>query len=152
MPFNWLKRTRQTERKYNVAPIANLRVIPLRGGTTVSVVGESFYQEALETLAGGKTYDGVHMPVTALLIPEPDNPLDPNAIAVAIDGMVIGYLTRATALAYKHVATHLLRRSAVGSCTAEIRGGWRRPGGDEGYFGVLLDLAPPTFFRDQDFA
>ncbi len=36
----------------------------------------------------------------AVLVPEPANPYDVNAIAVQIDGQVVGYLPRATAQEY----------------------------------------------------
>jgi hypothetical protein len=149
--LKWFRRGTQTPKKPLRAGGIGLQVIPLRGGTTVEVVGESFHQDALEEITGGKTENSIYLPVTAMLVPEPNNPHDRNAIAVEIEGKPVGHLSREGASAYSKLAKQLLRRSAVGSCAAEIRGGWRRPGGDEGYYGVVLDLAPPTFFRDQDF-
>jgi hypothetical protein len=58
----------------------------LSGGLEVALVGESNYQEALTTIAGSKRPESVRIPTQAILMPEPDNPYDPNAVAVYIDG------------------------------------------------------------------
>src|SRR3954449_10463112 len=65
----------------------------------VQVVGESHYQDALRTLAGRIGSDGVF---TARLVPEPDNPHDPRAVAVCVDGDLakIGHLARDVAKVY----------------------------------------------------
>ncbi len=65
-------------------------------GNTVSVVGESAYQGTLERIGGGRTIDGVREPDhQAVLLPEPDNKYDPNAVRVVVlpEG-VIGYSVR----------------------------------------------------------
>jgi hypothetical protein len=117
----------------------NLMLLP--GGGDVHVVGESRYQRELQEIAGGKTREGVYLPVVAALVPEPENPADRNAIAVQIEGKKVGYLSRQDAAAYRALAQRLRDFEAIGICAGEIRGGWKRAG-DEGYFGVILTLAP----------
>jgi hypothetical protein len=111
------------------------------GWRETPIVGEASYQGAIERVAGGKREDGVDMYVLASLVPEPDNPYDRNAIAIQIDERTVGYLDREKALAYQPVAKRLRELNAIGM--GRIRGGWRRPGGDEGHFGVVIHLAPP---------
>ena len=50
--------------------------------------------------AGGTLGDRIRCDIVAVLVPEPTNPYDANAISVQIDGQVIGYLPRATAQEY----------------------------------------------------
>ena len=63
------------------------------------VVGESHYQE---TLRRARATSADAEPVFwASLIPEPDNPYDPNAVKVAIDPFgTVGYLARESARRY----------------------------------------------------
>lgn len=111
----------------------------------VQVVGESHYQRALDQAAGGRTDDGPrHRDHVAVLIPEPANPLDPNAVMVQINAEVVGYLSREDAVAYLPV---LRVGAALGfpamGCHASLKGGWDRGGGDIGSYGVVLHLGSP---------
>lgn len=115
----------------------------LRAGGTVEVVGEAYYQVALERVAGGRSPDSADLEVTATLLPEPDNPYDPNAIAVRIDGATVGYMSREDAIDYGPVVQRLAAMGCVGACQARIKGGWDRGNGDRGHFGLVLALAPP---------
>lgn len=104
------------------------------------VVGESHYQTALERIAGGRSDDGAEHGCTAVLVPEPQNKHDKNAIRVDIDGVTVGYLSRSDARDLGKV----LRGKGLGGTTltvnAMIVGGWDRGGGDRGHFGVRLDI------------
>ena len=51
-------------------------------------MGESLYQPALRRITGGRDFHGDFtqaMAVSAVLVPEPDNPHDRNAVRVDID-------------------------------------------------------------------
>jgi hypothetical protein len=109
----------------------------------VGVVGESHYQDALTAIVGGKRPESVRIPTQAVLVPEPSNPYDPNAVAVYVAGRKVGHLPRPAAQAYGPVGRRLLDRGQVGACAATITGGWDRGDGDTGHFGVMLDLAHP---------
>jgi hypothetical protein len=56
------------------------------GDEDLEVVGESHYQSGLWSSCGGTQGDRVRHPIVAVLVPEPDNPYDPLAIAVQIEG------------------------------------------------------------------
>jgi hypothetical protein len=100
----------------------------------VEIVGESHYQQTLSRIAGGKTHDGHLLAVMARLIPDNDNPADPLAVRVEIEGMTVGYLSRFQARQFRK------RTVAAIDCKAKIVGGWDRGHGDTGHFGVELDL------------
>jgi hypothetical protein len=106
-----------------------------RSGFNAEVVGESQYQVNLSKLTGGRTRDGAEKLATAVLIFENDNSHDGNAVRVEIEGLVVGYLPREAARAWRESG-----RSDRFTCPALIRGGWDRGGGDTGNFGVRLAL------------
>ncbi len=108
-------------------------------GYPVEVVGESHYQDALEALCGGRTYDGVEKYCTASLVLEDSNPYDHNAVRVDISGRTVGYLSRDAAKAYRLRLKQSGRLGAV-ECPAVIRGGWDRGKNDKGSFGVRLEV------------
>lgn len=97
--------------------------VMLSGGLEVGVVGESHYQDALTAIVGGKRPDSVRIPTQATLVPEPDNPYDPNAVAIYIDGRKVGHLPRPAAQAFAPVGRRLAEQRQVGACSATITGG-----------------------------
>jgi len=84
-----------------VVPAPAINVVLLHGGHDLEVVGESQYQDVLWRVAGGRTAERIRVEVQAVLHAEPDNPYDPNAITVSIDGAKVGYLCRDDAQAYR---------------------------------------------------
>lgn len=124
---------------------------PGRGGLQVApgrsfpraVAGEGAYQDALSDLAGGKQPGGHEIVCAAVLIPEPENPHDANAVRVAIHRRTVGYLSREDA------ARYVAQLSAAGhggqpvTVRAKIVGGWRESARDQGDFGVYLDFKWP---------
>lgn len=117
----------------------------LRGRDTLEVVGESHYQEDLWHLAGGFSVDRVRCAVTAVLLPEPDNPHDSNAVKVLIEGHLVGHLSREDAAVYLPGLRRLmaLHTGAI-ALTGRIVGGGPRDDG-LGMLGVFLDHEPADF-------
>jgi hypothetical protein len=96
------------------------------------IVGESQYQGRLRNVSEstGRTF-------RAVLMPEPTNAYDPNAIRVVVEGGdTVGYLSREDALRYAPVFALLRRHNHVGLCRARLTGGE----GSKRSFGVLLNL------------
>jgi hypothetical protein len=128
--------------------------VDLDEGTLVEieVVGESFYQGALERIAGPKSMTGKEYKVGTTLRCEPSNPHDKNAIRVEVMGQLVGYVGRTDAIRYSPA----LAQHCGGAFEAPglIVGGWRNPG-SEGHYGIRvwvhrsdgpklgLDLSPP---------
>lgn len=117
----------------------------LGGQDDLEVVGELAYQDALWGLSGGTVGDRIRRHIVAVLVPEPTNPYDANAIAVQIDGQVIGYLPRATAQEYLPGLQHSM--SVHGGCVALrgviVGGGYYDDG--PGRLGVWLEHDPADF-------
>lgn len=115
--------------------------ITLGGDRLVEVVGESHHQDALLTISGGQRhYGGVELEAVAELVPDPDNPFDPDAVEVDIDGMVVGHLARDDARLLRPLVDDSLTRHGRATCRATIRGGWDRGRDEVGFFGVTLRL------------
>jgi HIRAN domain len=106
----------------------------LRGRELVNVAGESHYQDALRRIAGA---GDVRLDTEAQLVGEPDNPHDPHAVRVEIDGEKVGYLPRALAQDWSPRLAELASRRRVGACEATILGGADTP------LGVFLRLPAP---------
>jgi hypothetical protein len=104
------------------------------------VVGEAHHQDILEVLAGGRREVSARVALAALLLPQPDNPYDPDAVAVFMRGHEVGHLTR-------NVAPEFLQALHAGgydraACEAMIVGGWD-DGESRGSYGVRLNASRP---------
>jgi len=76
-----------------------------------------------------------------VLVPEPTNEHDSNAVRVHIHGGAqVGYLSREDAIAYRDAMVALTTQRAAGVCPAKLIGG--TPGKPS--IGVVLDLATPA--------
>jgi len=128
--FDWLKKENEKE----------LVALDGPGEYWFDIVGESNYQRALGRIAGGKKEDGCEVEVEAFLECEDTNPHDNQAVVVKIDGSVVGYLDRKNARAYREMLAGVGYAGHPAVCAAIIVGGWDRGGGDEGHFGVKLDM------------
>src|SRR5689334_1612382 len=82
------------------APVIAVSANLYSGTHDLEIVGESNYQAALWSLCGGTLGEPIRHPVIAVLVPEPENPYDPNAIAVQIEARLVGYLSREYAAMY----------------------------------------------------
>ena len=103
----------------------------------LAIVGESHYQEALREV-GGREPTGVEFSV--LLLPDPKNPHDENAVRVDESGKrgaTIGYLSRSDAEDVgDSIAALLMHKNQVVMCSAKIFGG----GPEKPTLGVWLSL------------
>ena len=81
-----------------------------------------------------------------MLLPEPDNPVDPHAIRVLVDGRHVGYLSRDDAAVYLPGLRRLIASSETGHVAlgGQIVGGGPRADGI-GFLGVFLDHDPSDF-------
>ena len=93
----------------------------------VDIVGESHYVNALKRAKEGAEKDGDKSVVTTVLVREPDNKFDKNAIqvcAVVNEEMEpIGYLSRKRAMDYREVVDLWQRKGYFVSCKAALFGG-----------------------------
>lgn len=108
----------------------------------ISVVGEQFYQANLVRLVGDHGSKSVHLPVTALIAPENDNPHDDKAVGIWIDGYRVGYLDRDDARSFRRrLAAKKLSNQAT-ACSGVVMGGFIRDNGQRASYGVQLFIKP----------
>src|ERR1043166_7738211 len=98
----------------------------------IEAVGTAEHQDELELIAGPRTESGVDHLCGALLVPDPKNPYDANAIAVVISSRVVGYIPSNIAPSLKY-AMRVGGFIAAG-CAARIVGGW----------GAVVGVAAPS--------
>jgi hypothetical protein len=115
------------------------------GEDDLEVVGEANYQSALWSICGGVEGDQIRHQVVAVLTPEPHNSYDPNAIAIHIDGHIVGYLAREVAQQYGPGLQSLMARcNGYIALRGVIVGGGYYPDGP-GRLGVWLEHDPRDF-------
>jgi len=112
------------------------------GDGFVDLVGESRYQETLRGLSGlFETIGRTDRTFVVKLIPEPENPSDPNAVAARTEGdATVGYLGKRHASEYQRL---LRSRADVVTCVARLTGG----SSTKPSIGVEIDFAPVLKLR-----
>jgi hypothetical protein len=123
------------------APPQSRAIVSGDGAYNFEVVGESHYQANLESIVDGRTEDGANYECVAILTPEHDNPYDPQAVCVNVNGRKVGHLPQDWAPKFNVALAS--NGYAQAACNALIVGGWDRGGNDRGYFGIKLDIALP---------
>ncbi|OGB26211.1 MAG: hypothetical protein A3I66_00735 [Burkholderiales bacterium RIFCSPLOWO2_02_FULL_57_36] len=106
----------------------------------VEIKGESNYQPALIANFGPYTEEGHSEYCGAELVCEPSNPYDKNAVRCEIGGLLVGYVNKSEA---KTISAHLRKKKQTTlQVNASVRGGWQRSRGDQGNYGVSVEIAP----------
>ncbi|HKZ24194.1 MAG TPA: bifunctional DNA primase/polymerase [Acidimicrobiia bacterium] len=118
--------------------VGHRQMVTLEGEEAVAVVGESFHQDELLRLTGGRRrFGGVEVETVADLVP-----IEGEGVEVWIDDFQVGFLGEGE-LRFDDRIADSIEQTGFASCRATIRGGWDRGGDDVGLFGVTL-LLPPT--------
>lgn len=116
------------------------------------VAGEWFQRENVQLLFkpyGGVKAEGSELEFTALLVPDSRNPHDPNAVAVFVQGLHVGYLERDNAVRY---APTLAGMTAAGQVLVVRSRQWARSTGDQFYARVTLHLPHPDGINPRNSA
>jgi hypothetical protein len=124
-----------------------LQAVLLGGHEDLEVVGESYRQENLWRVAGGRHQPEVRVRVDvyAMLLAEDGNPHDPNAVSVWIDGLMVGYLPKAQARTLRPGPLAVREREGKPiALQGVIVGGGMRDDGP-GPLGVFLLYDPEDF-------
>lgn len=123
----------------DVSETQSINLHVLSGEDDLEVVGECHYQPALWAICDSQPGDWVRHDVTAVLVPEPENPYDINAIRVDIGSQTVGYLSRSDAAAYLPGLLKLMSDTAshIGLVGVVVGGGVRDHG--LGYLGLWLE-------------
>ncbi|ODT69934.1 MAG: hypothetical protein ABS75_14990 [Pelagibacterium sp. SCN 63-23] len=117
-------------------------------GWTFDVVGESQYQEPLVRYYRKHKGDGSNLFVDSVILrTENDNPHDPNAVRVELEGRTVGFLPRAKAIEYRSALADSDALESGATCSAKITGGFQLTedikGRDRAHFGIKLNLSWP---------
>ncbi|MGZ6907156.1 MAG: HIRAN domain-containing protein [Acidimicrobiia bacterium] len=143
----WAERASGQAREANALPVGTVQVSATlyTGDDRLEVVGESNYQDALWSAVGGQSDGYIRADVTAVLVPEPDNPYDANAISVQVSGAVVGYLRRGDAANYLPGLRRLMdEHQTYVALDGVIVGGIGADGG-LGMLGIYLAHDPGDF-------
>jgi hypothetical protein len=117
---------------------------PERPDAWLDIVGEAQYQRPLAALAGDMTRGGRTVADgLAILTPEPENPYDPDAIAVMIEGERVGYLSREDAIRYQAPVEAAASQGQLIACHPRYIGGRSLGDGLTGSIGVRLHIGSP---------
>jgi hypothetical protein len=120
---------------------ANLVDVWGTGHCGQQVVGESRYADALRRAVVHRDRSSTgELMVDAVLVPEPGNRYDANAVAVTIDGRNVGYLPREDAPPYAAVLGRLADRGVLARVPARLW--WEHLDAGTLFASVSLDLAP----------
>lgn len=132
------------QRSVNTRPAT---AVLLGGDETLEVVGESYRQEELWRIVGGRQDDYVRFDVHAVLVPDDGNQHDRNAIEVRIDGTLVGYLSRDDAAHYRPGLLRAMQEngSQFVALHGVVCGGGPREDARIGFLGVFLDHDPADF-------
>jgi hypothetical protein len=122
------------------------QVALLDGSDDLEVVGESYYQDNLWRLAEARPgRNRVRVDICAVLVAEDDNPYDPDAVAVWIDGLKTGHLSRENARQFRPGLLSLQESHGMPiALPGVITGGGMRADGP-GMLGVFLRHDPQDF-------
>jgi hypothetical protein len=125
-----------------------LTALELAGGAHVAIVGESYYQDAIAktiALSGFDSEEPDRYAFQAVLVREPGNDYDANAIGVYSSAGKVGHLSREAAIEYGPVFEEIARQGAgAGVCTGLIG---RRA--DTVPYGIVLRLSIPRICLDE---
>lgn len=108
----------------------------------ISVVGESFYQDDLQRLAGEHGKRSAKVNVTALIKPDDNNPHDDKAVSIWIKGLQVGHLSRDEARSFRRRLSQKGMTKQTTACSATIMGGRVMEDGQRASYGVLLHIKP----------
>jgi hypothetical protein len=101
-----------------------LPIQDVSGEDRLRVTGAPHYQDELAAASGPKRSGGVEDRRPFALVPEPDNPHDPHAVAVHLErGAKIGYLPRAEAQRYGRLLDAVAARGRRPVANGVVLGG-----------------------------
>jgi len=114
---------------------------PSNGNFDFEVVGESFYQPAIKSIASTQK-DREQTEFNAVLTLDDYNKYDNKAVKVEINGLQVGHLSKADARSFRRrLATKKLTNQTT-TAKAIIIGGHEDKKGNKMHYGVMLDMKP----------
>lgn len=112
------------------------------GNMEFEIVGESYYQPALKTLAGEHGDKSPDKECKATIVPDDRNQHDDKAVRVDIDGLTVGHFGRDDARSFRRRLGQKKIKGQTTTCDAMIVGGYLMKNGQRASYGVKLDIKP----------
>jgi hypothetical protein len=111
------------------------------GRFMVEVMTESRYQATLHALAGEHGEQAAAAPYVATLMPDDHNAYENEAVAVFIEGRMVGYLPQKASLKFRELLRKKEATGQLSTADAQVRGGalWQ---GKRLQYVVVLDVEP----------
>lgn len=111
------------------------------GRFMVEVMTESRYQPTLQALAGEHGDQAAATPYLATLMPDDRNAYENEAVAVFIEGRMVGYLAQKAATRFRELLRKKEAKGQLSTTDAQVRGGalWE---GKRLQYVVVLDVEP----------
>jgi hypothetical protein len=111
------------------------------GRFMVEVMTESRYQPTLQALAGQHGDNAAAAPHVATLMPDDRNAYENEAVAVFIEGRMVGYLSPKAAIKFRELLRKKEAAGRLSTVDAQVRGGalWQ---GKRLQYVVVLDVEP----------
>ncbi len=111
------------------------------GRFMVEVMTESRYQPTLQALAGAHGDTAAAAPYVATLMPDDRNAYENEAVAVFIEGRMVGYLPQKSSIKFRELLRKKEAAGQLSTTDAQVRGGalWQ---GKRLQYVVVLDVEP----------
>lgn len=111
------------------------------GRFMVEVMTESRYQPTLKALAGEHGERAAAAQYVATLMPDDHNAYENEAVAVFIEGRMVGYLSQKASIKFRELLRKKEAKGQLSTTDAQVRGGalWE---GKRLQYVVVLDLEP----------
>lgn len=114
-----------------------------KGEPTYDLVGEAHWQHHIEPVIGKRFEDGVYWHVLGQICFDENNPADPNAVVVLIDGKPVGWIPRTDCKQFRQQIIAQNRDAKPIVCKAMIHGGFRKDDGSWASYGVRIAVTDP---------
>jgi hypothetical protein len=111
------------------------------GRFMVELMNESRYQPTLQALAGAHGDSAAAAPYVATLMPDDRNAYENEAVAVFIEGRMVGYLSQKASIKFRELLRKKEAAGQLSTVDAQVRGGalWQ---GKRLQYIVVLDVEP----------
>ncbi len=130
--------------KLTFAAAPGARYVDLTAAEVGTIVGDGRYQAVLASVGNVAKRTVRRRDVVSVLVPEPENRYDSNAVRVEVFGRLVGYVRQPMATEMAPILLRLRNEGLGAACQAEIIGGERERAEDRLALAIELRLIHPA--------